>query len=186
MSTIILPDQRPDGRRGFEIVLSSAVTGGTSALVEAKVDGAMSGPPLHTHPESEETYFVVSGTLLLYIDGEVTELGPSGLAHITRGSQHTWATPVGAGAHFLTLHTPGGYENYHPTALQAERDKGAPLTQEDLFQLAKGFDWELAGEAPLRMTPLGVLVPAGQADKAAEHAVAQEEAAAAASGTVPA
>src|ERR1700712_1546103 len=124
MSTIVLPEQRPEGRRGFEIVLSSAHTDGVSALVEAHVPGAMSGPPLHTHPASEETYFVVSGRLLLHIDGEVTELGPSGLAHITRGSAHTWATPVGVEAHFLTLHTPGGYEGYHPTALQLERDKG--------------------------------------------------------------
>jgi mannose-6-phosphate isomerase-like protein (cupin superfamily) len=172
MSTIVLPDQRPDGRRGFEIVLSSAVTGGTSALVEARVAGATSGPPLHTHPASEETYFVVSGTMLLHIDGEVVELGPSGLAHITRGSKHTWATPVGEGVHFLTLYSPGGYENYHPTALQAEKDKGSPLTQDDLFRLAKGFDWALAGDAPMRMTPLGVLVPAGQADEEAERAVA--------------
>lgn len=179
MSTIVLADQRPAGRRGFEIVLSSAVTGGTSALVEARVGGAMSGPPLHTHPASEETYFVVSGMLLLHIDGEVTELGPSGLAHITRGSAHTWATPVDVETHFLTLHTPGGYENYHPTALQFEKDKGSPPTQADLFELAKGFDWALAGTAPLRMTPRGVLVPAGQADEEAARAVAEVRAAAA-------
>jgi mannose-6-phosphate isomerase-like protein (cupin superfamily) len=63
---------------------------------------------LHTHVESEESYFVVSGALILQLDGAVVEIGPGGLAHITRGTEHTWATPVSQGAHFLTLHLPGG------------------------------------------------------------------------------
>ena len=78
-------------------------------------------PPLHTHSASEETYFVVSGSLILQVGEEVVELGAGGLAHITRGTEHTWSTPASHGAHFLTLHLPGGYENYHPTALQAEK-----------------------------------------------------------------
>lgn len=170
MTSIVLAGQRPPGRRGFEIVLSSEMTGGTAALVEARVDPAMSGPPLHTHSASEETYFVVSGSLILQVDEEVVELGAGGLAHITRGTEHTWSTPAAHGAHFLTLHLPGGYENYHPTALQAEKDKGGPLVQDDLFELAARFDWKMAGTSPRRLTPLGVLVPAGRADAEAEAA----------------
>jgi hypothetical protein len=59
---------------------------------------------------------------------------------------------------------PGGYENYHPTALQAEKDNGGPLTQEDLFKIAARFDWRPAGDKPVRLTPDGRLVPASQAD----------------------
>ena len=173
MTSIVRPSDRPPGRRGFEIVLSSDLTGGTAALVEAHVPAAMSGPPLHTHPNSEETYFVISGALIMQVDDEVTEIGPGGLAYITRGSRHTWATPATVETHFVTLHTPGGYEKYHPTALQYEHDKGGPLTQADLFELAKGFDWKLAGDAPLRLTPFGELVPAGRADAEAERAAAE-------------
>lgn len=170
MTTIVLPGQRPAGRRGFEIVLSSAATGGSAALVEAHIDAAVAGPPLHIHPASDETYFVVSGMLLMHVDGEVVELGAGGLAHITRGAKHTWATPPDSGAHFLTLHLPGGYEQYHPTALRAEHERGRALTQADLFELAQQFDWELAGSEPLRMTPTGVLVEAGRADAEAARA----------------
>ncbi|GGM05590.1 MULTISPECIES: cupin domain-containing protein [Micromonospora] len=173
MTTIVLPGQRPDGRRGFEIVLSSAATGGAAALVEARVAAATAGPPLHTHPNSEETYFVVSGALVMYVDGEVVELGAGGLAHISRGSEHTWATPATTEAHFLTLHMPGGYENYHPTALNVEKERGGPLTQADLFEIAKGFDWKLAGDAPFRLTPTGELVEAARADAEAERAAAE-------------
>ncbi len=170
MTNIVRPQDRPPGRRGFEIVLSSEMTDGAAALVETHMDAAFSGPPLHTHAESEETYFVISGSLILQVDDEVVELGPSSMAHITRGTRHTWATPASHGAHFLTLHLPGGYENYHPTALQAEKDKGGPLVQDDLFELAARFDWKLAGDEALRLTPNGVLVPAGRADEEAQAA----------------
>jgi mannose-6-phosphate isomerase-like protein (cupin superfamily) len=178
MTTIVLPGQRPPGRRGFEIVLSSAATNGTAALVEAHVDAAVAGPPLHVHTGSEETYFVVSGALIMVVDGEVVELGPSGLAHISRGTTHTWATPVGTGAHFVTLHTPGGYEQYHPTALRAEQELARPLEQVDLFELAQRFDWALAGAQPLRLTPNGVLVQASRADDEAAAAAAAVDVAA--------
>jgi mannose-6-phosphate isomerase-like protein (cupin superfamily) len=176
MTAVILPGQRPAGRRGFEIVLPAAATGGTAALVEARVAAATAGPPLHIHRASEETYFVVSGTLIMYVGGEVTEVPPDGVAYISRGTEHTWATPPGTEAHFLTLHTPGGYEDYHPTALQLEADLGRPPTQADLLGLARRFDWELAGTSARRLTPTGVLVDASRADeeaaKAAETAAA--------------
>ncbi|MFJ9721208.1 cupin domain-containing protein [Streptomyces sp. NPDC101209] len=164
MTHIVHPGDRPEGRRGFEIVLSTTMTDGAASLVETHQGPAWSGPPLHTHAESTETYFVVSGKLIVQLDDEVVELGPSSMAHITSGTRHTWATPPGEGAHFLTLHMPGGYENYHPTALQAEKDNGGPLTQEDLFKIAARFDWRPAGDKPVRLTPDGRLVPAAQAD----------------------
>ncbi|KXK58790.1 hypothetical protein AWW66_27880 [Micromonospora rosaria] len=173
MTTIVLPEDRPAGRRGFEIVLPTSATNGVSSLVEARVVAATAGPPLHTHPNSEETYFVIEGALLMYVDGKVVEIGPGGLAHISRGTEHTWATLPTVDAHFLTLHTPGGYELYHPTALQAEHDRGRALTQADLFEIAKGFDWKLAGDEPFRLTPLGELVEASRADDEAARAAAE-------------
>jgi mannose-6-phosphate isomerase-like protein (cupin superfamily) len=182
MTTIVLPGQRPPGRRGFEIVLSSAATDGKAALVDATIDAAFSGPPLHLHPNSEETYFVVTGALVMHIDGEVVEIEAGGMAHITRGTTHTWATPVHTGARFLTLHMPGGYEDYHPTALKLEHDLGRPPNQDDLFELAKKFDWALAGTRAMRLTPTGVLVEAGRADEEAAKAVAAASALAGANG----
>jgi hypothetical protein len=44
------------------------------------------------------------------------------------------------------------------------------LVQEDLFELAARFDWKLAGDRPVRLTPGGVLVPAGVADEEARVA----------------
>jgi mannose-6-phosphate isomerase-like protein (cupin superfamily) len=167
MSTIILPGQHDIGRRGFQAILPSSETGGTVAVVKGHMPAATAGPPLHLHPNSDETYLVQTGTLLVHIDGEVTKVGPGGIAHITRGTSHTYATTLDGDAHFLTLHVPGGYEGYHMNALRAEQEKGGPLSPDDLFELAQRFDWQLAGSEALRLTPAGVLVEAACADDVA-------------------
>jgi hypothetical protein len=61
----------------------------------------------------------------------------------------------GHAARFLTLHTPGGFEQFHAAAADAERLRGTPLPRADLTNLATGFDWQPAG-APL--LPTGVLL----------------------------
>jgi quercetin dioxygenase-like cupin family protein len=174
MTAVILPGQRPAGRRGFEIVLPTVVTGGAAALVEARVGAATPGPPLHVHRASEETYFVLSGALVMYVGGNVTELTAGGVAHISRDTEHTWATPPGSDAHFLTLHTPGGYEEYHPTALRLEEELGRPPTQADLLQLARRFDWELVGPEARRLLPTGTLIEASRADAEAAKSAASD------------
>lgn len=171
MTAVILPEERPPGRRGFEVVLSATVTGGTAALVEARIPASMAGPPLHVHRASEETYFVVGGALVMYVDGKVTELTAGGVAYISRGTEHTWATPPGSEAHFLTLHTPAGYEEYHPTALRLEDELGRPPTQEDLLELSQRYDWELVGPAR-RLLPTGTLIEASSADAEAARSAA--------------
>ncbi|HUY52421.1 MAG TPA: cupin domain-containing protein [Streptosporangiaceae bacterium] len=170
MSAVILPEMRPPGRRGFGIALPATATGGAAALVEGRVGPATAGPPLHIHPGSEETYYVLEGALVMYIGGEVTELKAGGVAYISRGTEHTWATPLDSDAHFLTLHTPGGYEEYHPAALQLEADLGRPPTTDDLFQLARRYDWKLAGTEVRRLLPTGTLIDASLADAVAAEA----------------
>jgi mannose-6-phosphate isomerase-like protein (cupin superfamily) len=170
MSAVVLPEMRPPGRRGFSIALSAVATNGIASLVEGRIGPAMAGPPLHIHPNSEETYYVLDGALVLYIGGEVTELKAGGVAFITRNTEHTWATPLDGGAHFLTLHTPGGYEEYHPAALDLEEDLGKPPTADDLHNLADRYDWSLAGPAR-RLLPTGILADAAIADAAAAEAL---------------
>jgi mannose-6-phosphate isomerase-like protein (cupin superfamily) len=171
MSSILLPDQRATGRRGFEILLPSTDTGGTLGVVEVHFPAGTAGPPVHVHSASEETYVVLEGTLLMYVDGKVSEVTAGGVAYISRGTEHTYATRPGIAARFMTLHTPGGYERYHTDAVRAEEEKGGPLVEADLFALAGQFDWKLAGSQPMRLLPTGALIEARRADEEAARAV---------------
>jgi quercetin dioxygenase-like cupin family protein len=61
--------------------------------------------PLHTHPDSDETLYVL-GEILVHIDGQEHRIGPRGLASAPRGVPHAFAV-VSEVAHVLCLHTPG-------------------------------------------------------------------------------
>lgn len=44
--------------------------------------------PMHSHPEAEQVYVVVSGTGLMRVDDEAQEVAPGMLVFIPRGAKH--------------------------------------------------------------------------------------------------
>ena len=160
MTTIIRPGEHAEVSReyrGLRTVLSKAATGGLLAVVDVDIPAATTGPPLHIHPTSDETFILLAGALLVHLDGEVAELAVGDIVHITRGSRHTFATPAASSAHFLTLHTPGGFEEFHAAAAEATHRRGGALSKHELMGIAAGYDWQLAGPP---MLPTGDLLSA--------------------------
>ena len=105
--TTIVPEQRTAaGRdsRALEVILASAPAG-AAVVVACTVPSATSGPPLHVHAASDETFFVLSGVLLVDHDGQVAAIGEDGLVHVSHGTPHTFATTPDTPACFLMLHT---------------------------------------------------------------------------------
>jgi mannose-6-phosphate isomerase-like protein (cupin superfamily) len=133
-----------DGR-GLRILLPGAATDGALAIVDCEIAASTSGPPLHIHPASEETFVVVSGQLLVHVDGHLHVLGVDEALHVPRGAAHTFATAPEDGARFLALHSPAGFEEFHSAAAESERQRGEPLGVDDLIALARHHDWALAG-----------------------------------------
>jgi quercetin dioxygenase-like cupin family protein len=148
MSIVLTADDRQAvarHARGLEVVLAAEATGGALAVVDCQVPAGTAGPPLHRHPGSDETFLVTEGRLLVHLDGTVTELGPGGVAFVSRGVAHTFATRPGQAARFIAVHTPGGFEGFHIAAAAAEEQKGEPLGVPELIGLASKFDWQLVG-----------------------------------------
>lgn len=148
-------DVSRDGR-GLRVLLPGSATGGALAIVDCEIAEATSGPPLHTHPGSTETFVVVSGRLLVHVEGQLRVLGPGDEVPVPRGAAHTFATPPGEGARFLAIHSPAGFEEFHVAAAESERDRGEPLGVDHLIALARRYDWALAGPPLL---PSGELAP---------------------------
>jgi hypothetical protein len=48
------------------------------------------GVPVHAHPQQEEGFAVVRGTLHLEIDGQQRTLGPGDTAVVPKGASHRW------------------------------------------------------------------------------------------------
>jgi quercetin dioxygenase-like cupin family protein len=84
---------------------TSQETRGAFLLFEDRMDqGKMT--PLHTHPESDETMYVLEGEILMHMNGREHHVGAGGLAIAPRGVPHAFLV-LSTMARLLCLHTPG-------------------------------------------------------------------------------
>ena len=135
---------RAGGRR-MRVLLDGAATGGALSVLICEAPQATPGPPLHVHPESDETFVVLDGVLLLHAAGQTHTVTAGGSLFVPRGTRHTFATRPGDAARFLAVHTPGGFEQMHREVHAAETEAGRPFTPEEIIAIAERHDWQLAG-----------------------------------------
>ena len=84
---------------------TSEETGGAFLLFEDRMDQGKT-TPLHTHPESDETMYVLEGEIVVHMAGREHRLGAGGLAVAPRGVPHAFLV-LSTTARLLCLHTPG-------------------------------------------------------------------------------
>jgi mannose-6-phosphate isomerase-like protein (cupin superfamily) len=70
------------------------------------------GPPLHIHPGFDETYLVLEGRLHITVGDERQELEPGAGAYVSGSVPHTFANPNGERVRFLSICSPGGFEDF--------------------------------------------------------------------------
>jgi hypothetical protein len=75
---------------------------------------------------------------------------------VPRGTAHTFASGPGEPVRFLTVHTPGGFEQMHRDVCRAEREAGRAFGPAEIMPIAARHDWSFAGPPLL---PSGELSP---------------------------
>jgi quercetin dioxygenase-like cupin family protein len=80
-------------------------TDGAFLLFEDRMDKGKT-TPLHSHPDSDETMYVLEGEILMHIDGREHRIAAGGLAVAPRGVPHAFLV-LSDVARLLCLHTPG-------------------------------------------------------------------------------
>lgn len=116
MSTITTPStglKKGDARWFFGMLLvvqaTAADTGGRYSLVEVTVP-PNAGSPLHVHHLEEEGFYVLEGSVTLYVGDEVIEAGPGDFANGPAEVPHRF--DVGPeGARMIWVLAPGGFED---------------------------------------------------------------------------
>jgi quercetin dioxygenase-like cupin family protein len=80
--------------------------------------------PLHTHPDSDETMYVLEGEILMHLAGRKHRVAAGGVALAPRGLPHAFMvlSPV---ARMLCLHTPGCCEAFYWDASEPVTSPGA-------------------------------------------------------------
>jgi quercetin dioxygenase-like cupin family protein len=84
---------------------SAEETGGAFLLFEDSLSFGKT-TPLHTHPEADETIYMLDGEILLHVDGRELRLGSRGIAVAQRGVPHAFLV-TSKTARMLCLQTPG-------------------------------------------------------------------------------
>jgi mannose-6-phosphate isomerase-like protein (cupin superfamily) len=138
--TAIAPEQRTAvgcHRRELEVILAS-VPAGAATIVACAARPGSCGPPLHVHAASDETFFVLSGVLLVHADGQVATIPEGGLVHVSGGIPHTFATTPGRPARFFVMHTPGGSGgDPHIAVAHAVQEHVSPLPRDEIIRVAQ-------------------------------------------------
>ena len=117
------------------IHLRSEDTAGRVGMIDQIVPGGFPGPALHVHPDFEETFYVLDGTLAFRVGDEAREGGPGTVAHIPWGVPHTFANPGDEPAHALVIVTPAGFEAYFEALAATIADRGAFPPVDELVAL---------------------------------------------------
>jgi mannose-6-phosphate isomerase-like protein (cupin superfamily) len=68
--------------------------------------------PLHRHAAWDESFYVLSGTLTVHVDGKTYELSPGAFLRVPRGSPHGQANFGDKPVRFLLNMQPGGFERH--------------------------------------------------------------------------
>jgi quercetin dioxygenase-like cupin family protein len=107
---------------------TAAETGGAFLLFEDVMSRGKT-TPLHTHPEVDETLYVLEGEILFHIEGEEQRLGSGGVAMAPRGVPHAFLV-TSETARVLCLETPGSSEAFYRGASEPatrELEAAAPV-----------------------------------------------------------
>lgn len=111
-------------------------TGGAIALLEFTV-APNDGPPLHTHHNEDETFFVLDGNFLIQVGERLADVSAGGCVFGPRDVTHGFLNAGAVPAKLLVVATPAGCEGYF-------EELGRPADAKVLPSPAVAVDMELA------------------------------------------
>ncbi|SRR6266540_6797095 len=125
------------------------ITGETaeSVMMFEEVAPANTQTPMHTHRDSDEIAYVLSGEITFKIGDEITVGGAGTCAFMPRGLAHAWKSTGTEPGRVLFLYTPANAGSYFEEAAEVNRPISSMSDQEiaDAFQR---HGWEVVGPPP--------------------------------------
>ncbi len=111
---------RPDQGRKYDMGRMRAVffadgdeTHTRYSISEWWLEPRTPGPGAHSHPD-DHIFYVLTGTLSLFIDGERTDAPRGSYALIPGGVTHTFENRGTEECGFISINAPGGFEQKMP------------------------------------------------------------------------
>jgi mannose-6-phosphate isomerase-like protein (cupin superfamily) len=117
---------------------SKEETRGAYALIETTVVG--DGPPPCIHKTEEETFYVLEGSLKVFIGEHTFTANVGAFVLVPRGTVHTFSK-VGMSARILIIISAAGFEKFF-------EEMAGPLDLEKVEALASKYNLEIVGPLP--------------------------------------
>jgi mannose-6-phosphate isomerase-like protein (cupin superfamily) len=99
-----------------------------------------SGPPLHVHPGFDETYLVLDGRIEVTVGEQRTSLEPGAVAYISGSVPHTFRNPDARRARFLSVCSPGGFEQYFRAVANGDSEAIAAISERFGYRAVESLD----------------------------------------------
>lgn len=124
------------------VLAGSQDTSGDWALLEHSLAPHAPGPPLHWHAHTSEAFYVLSGTLTLWVDRQPVRAPPGTLIRVSPGTVHRFLNEESEPLRFLVWLTPAGFEGYYAelAALYAQGRDWPPRDPGVLERLTARYD----------------------------------------------
>jgi quercetin dioxygenase-like cupin family protein len=114
---IVRPEDRPPvagataSCGSIRYLVDSEHTGGAFSMVESNECGKPM-TNVHRHHSMDEAFYVVEGTLTIYVDDKFHVLEPGSYFFVPRGTPHAQGNPCKVPNKVLVTFTPGGFERF--------------------------------------------------------------------------
>ena len=95
---------------GLTFIATGEETNGKYFLSETTIPAGDSGPPVHTHSQEDESFYLKKGKLTFTIDGKEIELHEGEFLIIEKGEKHTWKNVSDVDAELIVTFSPAGIE----------------------------------------------------------------------------
>jgi quercetin dioxygenase-like cupin family protein len=130
----------------YELLVTADASGGRIGMM-VSLCPPDAGPPRHIHRAEDETFYVLQGEVVFWLEGATANRTAGGTMFIPRGREHTFHVVGPQPARLLTIVTPGGFEGFFPAV--AGKDLHIPRDMPAIAELAAAFNLEFTGP-PLR------------------------------------
>ena len=117
--------------------------------------------PAHVHPEMDESFYVLEGTLALEIEGRTHRLPAGSFVHIPRGTVHAQGSADDRPVRLLTTLSPGAFDQFFLDRVELAKSvqRSDPGFQDRLLEIVRRYPrWLAPPPAPEKGTE-GIKAP---------------------------
>lgn len=129
----------------LRVLVPSSATEGRFSVVEL-TEQPPYRTPAHVHPEMDESFYVLEGTLALEIDGRRHRLPAGSFVHIPRGTVHEQGSADDRPVRLLVTLSPGAFERFFLDRVELAKSvqRGDPGFQDRLLEIVRRYPRWLA------------------------------------------